>query len=109
MNRPCLDCGVVTTGTRCPAHRRPTVKVKPAHHRGDFASRSARVRATPGPCWICGEGDRPGDPWTADHLDPGNPHSELAKAHRSCNSRRGQARRPGGRGRGRRGLPPVAQ
>lgn len=40
-------------------------------------------------CWLCGEPARVGDPWTADHVEPGNPDSILLPAHRSCNSRRG--------------------
>jgi hypothetical protein len=36
-------------------------------------------------CWLCGEGARPNDPWQADHVDPGNHHSQLLGAHRSCN------------------------
>ena len=47
-------------------------------------------------CWLCGETARVDDPWTADHVEPGNPDSILMPAHRSCNSRRGD-------GRGRRG------
>lgn len=46
-------------------------------------------------CWICGEGDREGDPFTADHVIPAvrQPRDEeavLLAAHRSCNSRRGR-------------------
>ena len=43
-------------------------------------------------CWLCHEPARMGDPWTADHVTPGDPDSILLPAHRSCNSRRGDAK-----------------
>jgi hypothetical protein len=68
-----------------------------SHYHGDYGARSASVRrvASADPlttCWICGEPAKPGDPWTADHVEPGNPGSILLPAHRSCNSRRGDGR-----------------
>jgi hypothetical protein len=50
------------------------------------------VRAEAVACWLCGDGPRPDDPWTADHVTPGDPDSILLAAHRSCNSRRGAHR-----------------
>jgi rubredoxin len=52
---------------------------------GDYAKQAAEVRATTHVCWLCGEGWRANDPWQADHVDPGNPFSQLLGAHRSCN------------------------
>jgi hypothetical protein len=101
MLRPCLDCGTPTPRTRCPTHTLPDNRPKPAHRRGNFRTRSDRLRATAETCWLCGGGPIPGDPWTADHLIPGDPDSELLPAHRTCNSRRGTAT-PGRGGRGRR-------
>jgi hypothetical protein len=63
---------------------------------GDYAKKAAEVRATTHVCWICGEGWRADDPWQADHVDAGNPFSQLLGAHRSCNiSRANKARAKG--------------
>jgi hypothetical protein len=94
-----MDCGVrVRQGNRCqpcltifnrvreqsrPHRNRP-------HYTGNYRGRAATIRAEAEVCWICGDTTRPDDPWTADHLIPGDPDSPLAPAHRSCNSRRGQ-------------------
>ena len=103
MNNPrrrCLTCGNVTTdGSRCtPCHRelkqhherhreRPP-RDRP-HYGGNYYRRAKQVRDNASVCWICLEGPLPNDPWTADHLTPGDPDSALLPAHRSCNSRRG--------------------
>lgn len=90
--RPCLDCGTLTPATtRCQQcqRQRERGRVRP-HYTGNYRARAKQVREAPGPCWICHEESlQPGDIWTADHLIPGEPTSPLAKAHRSCNSRRG--------------------
>jgi hypothetical protein len=89
--QPCLNCGAPTTnGPRCTN----CATVTPGYD-SEYQRNRAIVLATPGPCWLCGEGDRDGDPFTADHvtaleLGGTNRLSNLAKAHRSCNSRRGQ-------------------
>jgi hypothetical protein len=98
--RTCLECGTITTdGTRCQdcrrqlnrqreraRHRPPRIR---PHYAGNYQARAKAVRDNASVCWICLEGPRPNDPWTADHLTPGDPNSALAPAHRSCNSRRG--------------------
>lgn len=96
IKRPCIVCGTLTDQqTRCEQHRlaadnqRYRRRGPRAHYAGDYRARAARVRANATECWICGQGPRPGDPWTADHVLPGDPESPLAPAHRSCNSRRG--------------------
>jgi hypothetical protein len=97
LPRPCLDCKQLTTNTRCETCRLRKVREWDAgrdpatrtHYLGDYRKRAKAVRDTPGPCWICGELERPNDPWQADHVDAGNPESLLLKAHRSCNIRRG--------------------
>jgi len=94
LPRPCLDCGRLTSQTRCGdcriLHNRiqDSKRAPRPHYAGDYRKRAKVVRETPGPCWLCGEYDRPGDPWQADHLVPGDPDSVLMKAHRSCNIRR---------------------
>ena len=94
--RPCLDCRCLSAnGSRCQtcAGRREAGRAAGrAHYRGDYRKRAAEVRATATMCWLCGEGAIDGDPWTADHVQPGDPDSILLPAHRSCNSRRGDAK-----------------
>jgi hypothetical protein len=97
MQRPCLDCGQLTASrVRCDQCRRAKdrARVRP-HYRGDYPKRAKLVRESDGPCWICGSpalGE--GDIWTADHVIPADPLSPLAKAHRSCNSARGNRPAP---------------
>ena len=103
--KPCLECGVITTGeSRCEKHEqerweiinatrnqrnRFTPKRARPHYSGDYAKRAELVRRTAVTCHLCGDTYRANDPWTADHLIAGDPNSPLAPAHRSCNSRRG--------------------
>ena len=98
--KPCLDCGRLTTGgNRCWEHqqriddlanaRRAQVKKNLGTYSGDYRKRAKAVRDWATVCHLCGEGARVNDPWEADHLIPGDPNSELAAAHRSCNQRRG--------------------
>ena len=94
IQRPCLSCRELTTlETRCRScqAQHEAGRVRP-HYRGSYTSRARIIRANAVECWLCGEGARTDDPWTADHVDPGNPESILLPAHRSCNSRRGDAK-----------------
>ena len=99
--RPCLDCGELTSKTRCPgcarAKESTRVRHRP-HYGGDYRKRAAEVRANATSCWLCGDGPRLGDPFQADHVVPGEPDSPLLPAHRSCNIRRWHQERhnPGG-------------
>ena len=94
--RPCLDCGALTSkGNRCQPHQtayqaRLDTRRKPnrKHYSNDYKKRAKQVRESAQQCWICKEGYKPNDPFTADHLLPSDPNSPLAAAHRSCNSRR---------------------
>jgi hypothetical protein len=94
--RTCLDCrSLSANGSRCQTctgRREAGRAAGRAHYRGDYRKRAAEVRATATICWLCGDGVRVDDPWTADHVDPGNPDSILLAAHRSCNSARGDAK-----------------
>ena len=91
---PCLTCGTPTRGTRCPACDAPRIaanlaRVDRTHYKGNYATRRRQLMATsPEICWLCGEGPRPRDPWSADHVHPGDPNSELRRAHLSCNQSR---------------------
>lgn len=93
--RPCSKCGTPSLhGSQCPdcaaqAERIRSRKRGTRHYTGDYRARAAAVRAAATECWLCHEGPRPDDPWTADHVLPGDPASPLLPAHRSCNSRRG--------------------
>ena len=94
ISRPCLNCGKLTTNPRrCPdcqtTYNRLHPKPARPHYRGDYQARAKAVRDSAQYCWICLEGARPDDPWTADHIIPGDPDSPLLPAHRSCNSSRG--------------------
>ena len=89
----CADCQRISpTHPRCKecqAKREHFRYVSRPHRMGTYKARARKVRESASVCWICGEGARPEDPWTADHLVPGDPNSPLLPAHRSCNSRRG--------------------
>ncbi len=92
--KACLNCGNATiNGTRCQHCQARWNKQHPKpprpHYEGDYRRRAREVRNNATHCWICGEGQRDNDPWTADHVIPGDPGSPLLAAHRSCNSRRG--------------------
>lgn len=94
--KPCLECGVLTRhGNRCEKHQAiinakvNARKAQREHYKGDYRQRAKLVRETATHCWLCGEGWRANDPFTADHVEPGNPESLLFPAHKSCNSRRG--------------------
>jgi len=94
VKRACIEpgCPNLTTATRCTPHQKAykqrRYRASP-HYQGDYDARAKVVRDTAERCWLCGEGPRADDPWTADHVYPGQPDSPLAPAHRSCNSRRG--------------------
>ena len=86
--RPCLDCGALSNGTRCP----PCTKLnKPsAHKRGyDGAHRAARTRLAatlPAPCgYGCGRILEPDSDWVAAHVIDGDPGAGWLASCRSCN------------------------
>jgi hypothetical protein len=96
IRRPCLDCHQLTTNTtrcdNCEAKRQLARNQGRTHYDSVYRMRAAAVRASARTCWICGEPAKPDDPWTADHVIPGDPGSPLLPAHRACNSRRGDAK-----------------
>lgn len=94
FKKPCLVCGGLSYEQRCPIHQKEYLIKKEAsknreHYKGDYSRRAKKVRDEATFCWICKEGFREQDPFTADHLYAGDPLSPLLPAHRSCNSRRG--------------------
>lgn len=98
FQRPCLTCGTLSKQSYCDEHKRKTQPSKSPKralkkqflYGGNYKQKAKIVKASPGVCHLCGEGDRGGDPWEADHINPELGHySSLAKAHRSCNRKRG--------------------
>jgi hypothetical protein len=97
---PCLVCKKLTDGnSRCEAHqkmwddqaeaKRRARKQATGQYSGDYKARARMVRENAYVCHLCNEGPKLNDPWQADHINPGDPYSPLAAAHRSCNARRG--------------------
>jgi 5-methylcytosine-specific restriction endonuclease McrA len=85
IRRPCLNCGALTTNTtRCPDCQKHHDRLYDA----DYRRAAQIIRDTATTCHICGEGARPDDPFTADHIRPRDRTSPLAAAHRSCNTRK---------------------
>ncbi len=92
MTTPCLDCGKVTKGTRCPACQRVHEALRGSHraHYNTEAYRRHRASLKGLSCHICG---LPGSD-TVDHVIPlvlggADYPNNLLPAHRSCNSRKG--------------------
>lgn len=102
--RPCTRCGTPSlNGSQCAdcaamAERIRSRSRGSRHYTTEYRRRAAEVRAGATTCHLCGEGWRENDPWTADHLIPGDdtPGTPLAPAHRSCNARRGSKPLTGG-------------
>lgn len=94
FNIPCLTCGVLVRGrNRCDLHYREYIVRHEVlrnrdHYKGDYQTRSKRVRETASTCWICLEGFTDRKQITADHYYPGDPNSPLLPAHKTCNNRR---------------------
>lgn len=93
INFVCADCARITPDhprcRECQAKRDHHRYLSRPHLKGSYKTQAKRVRESAETCWICGEGHRDDDPFTADHLIPGETTSPLLPAHRSCNSRRG--------------------
>ena len=97
VKRPCLRCGALSdNGSTCPACAATAERIRSRsrgtrHYTTEYRKRAKAVRDSAIVCWLCGQGARIGDPWTADHVIPGDstPGTPLLPAHRSCNARRG--------------------
>ena len=98
--RPCLKCGVLTTGeSYCVEHKPVKIRketpqrqaIKRERYDSTYKKLAKYVRDNAVFCHLCGQGWRADDPWEADHIAPGvwGREYELAPAHRSCNQRRG--------------------
>lgn len=104
IQRPCLWCGKLSSQSRCAECetkyqemriKRIKPRKKPSRklYAGSYKRRAKKVVDAATTCWICGGGKRDHDPFTADHVIPGDADSLLLAAHRSCNSRRGNRTR----------------
>jgi len=100
--KPCLDCGILTSGgNRCDEHehlveslhnaKRAAIKKLTGQYSGDYRKRAKLVRETALVCHLCSGGARFNDPWVADHIDPATFGTDaiLLSAHKSCNEKRG--------------------
>ena len=103
FNKPCIVCGVISRGTRCPTHQQE-LDTAQAKKRDNDPERKARkkllynstyrkqaqwLRNTATTCHLCQQPFMPGDRIEADHVDAGNPNSQLLAAHKRCNASRG--------------------
>ncbi len=100
MKRPCLTCGTLTTGTRCPAHQRQLQHQYQHRHDARRGSTTARGYGTqhqlarqaqsatlPTVCGYCGVLIIDGDQWDAAHVEDGRPEMGYMVAHPQCNQR----------------------
>jgi hypothetical protein len=100
FKKPCLDCGQLSYGNRCPTHqqiidskaelRRAQIKRATNQYGSGYARRAKEIRETAITCHLCGEGARYNDPWQADHIIASSDGTtgELKPAHGSCNRKR---------------------
>lgn len=101
FNRPCLDCGKLSRGSRCPEHQAIVDKAREARisparrakkkalYGGDYRARRRAVLANATNCYLCGGPATLENPLEADHIIPGDPSSPLLPAHRRCNRSKG--------------------
>ena len=101
FDRPCLDCGRLTKGNRCPQHQQiadgkrnqrwsEIKKTRKQQLYGtEYRKRAKEVKASATHCHLCLKPFQHEDRIEADHILPGDPSSPLAAAHRECNQKRG--------------------
>lgn len=103
FNKPCLICGTLSRGSRCPEHQQELDKRKQAAKESDptyqakksalygYSHQKARkqLKATATHCWICSKPFTIEDKIDADHVIAGDPTSPLLPAHARCNRSRG--------------------
>jgi 5-methylcytosine-specific restriction endonuclease McrA len=105
MKQPCLNCGKVSDGGRCPqcqgevdrrrnakqtAQRRATGK-HAATYNYQYRKQRAHILATATHCAICQQPFKLNETKTADHIIPvkyGGQHTQLQPAHLNCNIQR---------------------
>lgn len=97
--KPCLDCGTLSQGSRCPDHARARDRIRVARrgriYKGDWQAR-ARQQVSDEPwCAWCGASTD----LVADHVVAGDPASPTQTLCRSCNSIKANRERWHGGGR----------
>jgi hypothetical protein len=91
--KPCLECGLPTTASRCDAHdlnKNRTHSRTTAQRGYGYAHARARVelaRTLPAPCIYCGHAIQPWQPWHAAHRIDRHPEFGYGVAHGLCNER----------------------
>lgn len=103
FRKPCIICGTISRGTRCPTHQTEyddaknkqrdsnpeRIARKKLLYNNTYRKQAQWIRNTATACHLCGIPFQPGDAIEADHVDAGNPNSELKPAHKRCNASRG--------------------
>lgn len=105
--KPCLDCGQLTSGTRCPDHTRQVDRAKTATARArrPYTNQEKLRRARAVTDWRAQHGDvcpgygvsaHPSSDLAADHVHPvgagGSEEGPLSVLCRSCNGRKAAGR-----------------
>lgn len=99
--RPCLDCGALTSKSRCPTCQRPRDRARDArrgsrHERGydnEWVALVAEAVKRHPWCTDCGTTGCRDNPLTGDHLRwPALTCADVEVVCRRCNSRRGPLR-----------------
>lgn len=102
FKRPCLDCGALAHGSRCPQHQ-AIVDARNAERQNNPARRQKKsqlynyayrkearvVKQNATHCHICLQPFTSIDEVEADHLYPGVGGSPLLPSHKKCNRARG--------------------
>lgn len=79
----CLDCGAISTSSRCPDHTRPHI-----YGRRHRSAREALRDTLPAPCaYGCGTMLDPDGPWVAAHVVDNEPDAGWVAACPPCNLR----------------------
>lgn len=109
FRRPCLKCGGTTSpgGTYCATHERELEQArnlkrdsdpkrkekKKILYNSDYQKKRREivewVRANGFVCYLCKQNIEPTHEIDIDHVEAGNPDSQLLPTHRTCNRSRG--------------------
>lgn len=85
--RPCIICGLPSSGTRCPRHIRTNNSTARGYGSDHQRARLRLANALPAPCWYCHTVIEVGERFVAAHIVDGDPTSERVHAHPACNER----------------------
>ena len=85
MKRPCLECGVLAEGSRCPAHQARRDAQRSAWYGGDWERYARALIAAEPWCHVCGAS---GLKLVAGHIGPARRGGRAARpVCSSCNAR----------------------